>query len=79
MLKRPEAARTGIYFLIGPDPDNASRNIVYVGETDDVASRLRQHNRGEDQGEKDFWEKVVFITSKDQNLTKSTSSISKAL
>lgn len=71
LLKRPEAARTGVYFLIGPDPDNASRNIIYVGETDDVASRLRQHNRGEDQGGKDFWEKVVFVTSKDQNLTKS--------
>ena len=71
MLKRPEAARTGIYFLIGPDPDNASRSIVYVGETDDVASRLRQHNRSEEQGGKDFWEKVVFVTSKDQNLTKS--------
>ena len=71
LLKRPESSRTGIYFLIGPDPDNASRNIVYVGETDDVASRLRQHNRGEDQGGKDFWEKVVFVTSKDQNLTKS--------
>lgn len=71
MLKRPEAARTGVYFLIGPDPDNASRSIVYLGETDDVASRLRQHNRAEDQGGKDFWEKVVFVTSKDQNLTKS--------
>ncbi len=71
LLRRPEASRTGIYFLIGPDPDNASRNIIYVGETDDVASRLRQHNRGEDQGGKDFWEKVVFVTSKDQNLTKS--------
>lgn len=71
MLKRPEAARTGVYFLIGPDVENASRNLVYVGETDDVASRLRQHNRTEEQNGKDFWEKVVFITSKDQNLTKS--------
>ena len=71
LLKRPECSRTGIYFLIGPDPENPMRSQVYIGESDDVATRLKQHNRPEDKGGKDFWERVCLVTSKDQNLTKS--------
>lgn len=70
IIDRPECARTGIYFLVGPDPDNSLRSLVYIGESDDVASRLKQHNRSADKGGKDFWEKVCLVTSKDQNLTK---------
>jgi len=70
LVQRPECSRTGIYFLVGPDPDNAMRPLVYIGETSDVAKRLKQHNRPESQGGKDFWERVCLITSKDQNLTK---------
>lgn len=70
LVQRPECARTGVYFLVGPDPENSLRPLVYVGETDDVGKRLRQHNRPEAQGGKDFWEKVCLVTSKDQNLTK---------
>ncbi|SHH95882.1 GIY-YIG nuclease family protein [Ferrimonas marina] len=70
LVKRPECARTGVYFLVGPDPDNSSRPKVYIGESDNVADRLRQHNRPEGKGGKDFWEKVCLVTSKDQNLTK---------
>lgn len=70
LVQRPECGRTGIYFLVGPDPENTLRPLVYIGESDDVAKRLKQHNRPEGQGGKDFWEKVCLITSKDQNLTK---------
>ena len=70
LVQRPEAGRTGIYFLVGPDPDNSFRQLVYIGESDDVGTRLKQHNRPEEQGGKDFWEKVCIVTSKDQNLTK---------
>lgn len=70
LVQRPECGRTGIYFLVGTDPDNALRPLVYIGESDDVAKRLRQHHRPEAQGGKDFWERVCLITSKDQNLTK---------
>lgn len=71
LVKRPECSRTGIYFLVGPDPENTSRSLVYIGESDDIAKRLKQHNQPEDKGGKDFWERVCLITSKDQNLTKS--------
>jgi len=70
LVQRPECGRTGIYFLVGPDPENSLRPLVYIGESDDVATRLKQHNRPEDKGGKDFWEKVCLVTSKDQNLTK---------
>ena len=71
LVQRPECGRTGVYFLVGPDPDNAMRPLVYIGESDDVAKRLKDHNRPENQGGKDFWERACLITSKDQNLTKS--------
>lgn len=70
LVQRPECARTGIYFLIGPDITDSQRTRVYIGESDDVAQRLKQHNRPEEQGGKDFWERVCLVTSKDQNLTK---------
>lgn len=70
LVQRPECGRTGVYFLVGPDPEDSLRTRVYIGESDDVAQRLKQHNRPEEQGGKDFWERVCLITSKDQNLTK---------
>lgn len=71
LIAREECGRTGVYFLIGNDPEDPYRPWVYIGESDDVAKRLTQHNRPEDKGGKDFWEKVCLVTSKDQNLTKS--------
>jgi hypothetical protein len=70
LVQRPECGRTGVYSLAGPDSDDSLRTRVYIGESDDVAQRLRTHNRPEEQGGKDFWERVCLITSKDQNLTK---------
>lgn len=70
LVQRPECARTGVYFLVGPDPDDNLLTRVYIGEPDDIAQRLRQHNRPEAQGGKDFWERVCLVTSKDMNLTK---------
>jgi hypothetical protein len=73
LVQRPECARTGVYFLVGPDPDDSLRTRVYIGESEDVAQRLKQHNHPEKpdgRGGKDFWERVCLVTSKDQNLTK---------
>lgn len=68
VARRPEAERTGVYLLIGPDPENAARDLVYIGEGDNVLNRLRYHNKDE---EKDFWSQTVLIIGKDDNLTKS--------
>ena len=70
LLKRPETARTGIYILIGDDPESVGGQMAYLGEGDDVSKRLYQHARPEDQGGKDFWDRAIVITSKDTNLTK---------
>lgn len=67
LLKRPEASRTGIYVLVGPDPARAGGMLAYIGEGDNVASRIRIHLRSE---EKDFFDRLVIVTSTDDNLTK---------
>jgi hypothetical protein len=66
LLKRDEARRTGIYILIGDDPDHPSREMVYIGEGDNVKTRIRAH--AEDDA-KEFWQRACLITSKDLNLT----------
>ncbi len=65
VIKRPEASRTGVYFLLGDDPETALRSRVYVGEGDVVLDRLREHSKS-----KEFWDRVCIVTSKDANLTK---------
>jgi hypothetical protein len=70
LIQRPEARRTAVYFLVGSDPGTGIGTQVYIGETDEAARRLAQHNKPEDKGGKDFWERVCVVTSKDANLTK---------
>ena len=40
-LRREEADRTGVYCLVGDDPTQASKSLVYVGEADCVADRIK--------------------------------------
>ena len=68
LLRRPETSRTGVYLLLGDDPETFGGTVAYIGEGDDVGTRLRQHAR--EQGGKDFWERAIVLTSKDANLTK---------
>lgn len=70
LVQRPEAQRTAVYFLVGPDQGAGVGTQVYIGETDDAARRLAQHNKPEDKGGKDFWERVCVVSSKDANMTK---------
>jgi hypothetical protein len=62
---RPEINKTGVYFLVGPNPDNPYQPLVYVGESDNLTERLAKHDK-----ERDFFEQVAIIVSKDENLTK---------
>ena len=63
LVAREEVAGTGVYFLIGADSDQ-----VYVGESDAVGRRLRDHER---DPSKEFYETAIVVVSKDENLTKS--------
>lgn len=70
LLQRSETSRTGIYILLGDDPESFGGTLAYIGEGDEVRTRLKQHARPEEQGGKDFWDRAIVLTSKDANLTK---------
>jgi hypothetical protein len=63
LLLREEAESAGIYFLFGSDPENGDA-LAYIGEAEVIRDRLKQHKA------KDFWNAVVVVVSKDENLTK---------
>lgn len=65
-LKREELKRTGVYLLFG-DEFGSDLPSVYVGEGDEVATRLYNHAKDE---QKAFWERFIAVTNKDMNLTK---------
>ena len=60
MAQREESQRTGVYFLVGPDPEQANKEKVYIGEGDNVLSRLTHHDRDES---KDFWTRAAIVIS----------------
>ncbi|MCQ1779124.1 GIY-YIG nuclease family protein [Neorhizobium galegae] len=66
-LLRTEAVRTGVYFLVGDDPEQSTKSRVYIGEGDSVVDRLKSHAK---DAQKDFWTRACLVTSKDMNLTK---------
>lgn len=68
LAKRDEAKRTGVYCLIGPDPDEPGRDRIYIGEGDNVIKRLFMHDKDET---KDFFTRAIVVISKDDNITKS--------
>lgn len=62
---RKELSSTGVYFLFGK-PDMASgKNVIYIGEAENIIKRLSQH-----LNEKDYWNEAVVLISKDENLNK---------
>ena len=50
LAQRPEVKRTGVYCLVGADPQAPSRDRVYVGEGDNVLARLASHDKDEAKG-----------------------------
>lgn len=63
VLAREESQKSGVYFLTGIDPESG-KNAVYIGEAESIRDRIKSHL------EKDYWNQIVFFTSKDENLTK---------
>ena len=56
-LRRPEMSKAGVYFLLGHD-SLTDRPLVYIGETENLGQRLRQHIREED------WAQAIAVTDK---------------
>jgi hypothetical protein len=65
--QRDESRRTGVYVLVGSDPEVPGRLKLYVGEGDDVLMRILTHDK---DSAKDFWDRAIVFVSKDSNLTK---------
>lgn len=61
---RDDLSNTGVYFLFGRN-DETDEEQVYIGETENIFNRLKQH-----LSEKDFWTECIVFISKDNNLNK---------
>jgi hypothetical protein len=64
LLKRPEAKRNGAYLLLGDDEEALGGARCYIGRTENFINRFRDHS-----AKKEFWDRVVLITSKDDSFT----------
>ncbi|QWQ39621.1 GIY-YIG nuclease family protein [Streptomyces sp. YPW6] len=62
---RAELQRSGVYVLVGADPQGARPVRIYIGEGEEVRIRLDAHVR-----EKDFWSSAFVLTTKDDSLNK---------
>jgi hypothetical protein len=61
-LKRKECAYTGVYLLLG---ELNEEPLAYIGEGENIANRIKNHD-----AKKDWWTRVVLITSAANNLHK---------
>lgn len=61
-ISRSESARPGVYLLVG---EIDGRATLYIGETDELRSRLTQH-----ASTKDWWDTAILITSNGEPLNK---------
>lgn len=60
---REDFGKPGVYVLAGPADDGTM--LIYVGEADELRSRLNLHH-----GSLDFWTRAIAFVSKDENLNK---------
>ncbi len=63
-LKEPEASQPGIYLLVGETENGLT---LYVGETDEVRTRINQHIK---DASKEWWERAIFVTAQGEPLNK---------
>lgn len=63
-FNRAEAHSPGIYLLTSSNGDEPPS--LYIGESEDVANRIRQHLRRTE----DYWQQVITATVKDSSLNK---------
>lgn len=74
-----EIGRAGVYLIVGLDPENPDKKLVYIGETENVGRRLNRHkgiiksnsNSAVEKAVLTFWEDTLVFVSKDNTLTKS--------
>lgn len=57
--------QVGTYFLFGGE-DDTSKPIAYIGQTEDLKQRLKQHDA---DASKEFWTRAVVLVSRTQSFT----------
>lgn len=62
---RPIFRRSGVYLLVGDPGDPGTLPAVYVGEADELGTRVATH-----ASRTEFWNRLVVFTDKDGNLNK---------
>lgn len=60
-----EISRAGVYLIYGANVENG-KNTLYIGQSSDVAARLKTYTAS-----KDFWEETLVLVSQTDSLTKS--------
>lgn len=63
-VKRQDLLNPGIYFLFGKK-DEIGKSKVYIGEADNLITRIKQHNAN-----KDFWNTAICFVSEKKNIDK---------
>jgi hypothetical protein len=62
-LSMRESDQLSLYFLVG-EAEEGSGKQVFVGQSGDLRKRLATHNN-----EKDFWQRVIVLTTRTESLT----------
>ncbi len=62
---REEVDRTGVYILIGPDPETVNSTRVYIGSGNSVSDRIKDSAKT-----RAFWETAITVTTSDDDLSK---------
>lgn len=65
LSNRKELKKTGIYILAGTDVRSSNQTSIYIGRSENLYGRLKQHNIES----KMFWDRAALIFSKDRSLT----------
>ncbi|MEU3465274.1 GIY-YIG nuclease family protein [Streptomyces sp. NPDC006733] len=63
--KREELQHSGVYVLVGADPQGVRPVRIYIGEGEEVRTRLDSHVT-----KKDFWSTAFVLSTKDDSLNK---------
>ena len=65
LTARKEVDRTGVYILLGPDPEKFGTTRVYIGSGNSVSERIKQSAL-----KREFWETAITVTTSDDDLSK---------
>jgi uncharacterized protein DUF4357 len=63
--KNEAFGRSGVYLLVGTQPEAGGLSALYVGEADELGPRLANHATN-----KDFWTRLVIFTSQDGSINR---------